>query len=432
MKKSSQLHWAGSVKIDPFNRNRAFIISGNGVYMTENLWNTKPTFKMAVTNLEETVPSELVSLPGSPVVTAIGDYDGFAYQDITKYYNRYSPNMGTTTGLAVAGKNLNVMVRVGSNAYLSENMGTSWTQINTPSTANSGWCAVGANGKCIVLTSSGAHPFYTFNKGTNWTEMPGITANNIRFFADFEKDNVFYANVSNNLRTYTYNETTQVFEYTSVALTGAYNNRLTIVPGIAGEIWVPRNNNGLSRIINAHTGNPTITNLALTTVTCVGVGKAAPGKSYPSLFIWGRPKSTDLTGLYRSDDEGINWVRINDDAHQFGGPGNAQFVKGDMNVYGRVYMSTVGRGIIYGELVSGGTSIPKIIQSNKIKISKSNVGIILETQGVCPYRIYSISGLLVENNICFQNRTIGQTLMPGVYILSVETANGTETMKFVK
>jgi photosystem II stability/assembly factor-like uncharacterized protein len=432
VKRSSQLHWAGSIKIDPFNKDRAFIISGNGVYMTENLWAARPTFKMAVTGLEETVPLELVSLPGAPVVTVIGDYDGFVYHDITKYYARHSPNIGTTSGLGVAGKKTNVMVRVGSEIYLSENTGSTWSKINKPSTATGGWCTVGADGNCIVVTHSNARPFYTFNKGTNWTEMPGITSNNVRFFADFEMENVFYANVSNNLRTYTYNKTTQVFEYTSVALTGAHNNRLTVVPGIAGEIWFPRNNNGLSRIINAHTGNPTITNFALSTVTCVGVGKAAPDKTYPSLYIWGKPKSTDLIGLYRSDNEGESWIRINDDAHQFGGPGNAQFVKGDMNVYGRVYMSTVGRGIIYGELDTGGTSLPEVIKSNKIKISKSDNWIMLETPGVYPYKIYSVSGMLVEKNTCYQTQMIGQALTPGVYIISVETQDGTETNKFNK
>lgn len=54
-------------------------------------------------------------------------------------------------------------------------------------------------------------------------------------------------------------------------------------------------------------------------------------------------------GLYRSTNEGASWVRVNDDAHEFGGPANGRFVVGDMNVYGRVYMSTAGRGIVYGE-----------------------------------------------------------------------------------
>jgi len=434
MKKTSQLHWAGSVKIDPFNKDRAFIISGNGIYMTENLWVAKPTFKMAVTNLEETVPLELASIPGAPVATAIGDYDGCVYPDITKYYARHSPNIGTTTGIAIAGKNPNVMVRVGNNStnsiYLSKNMGSTWTALpQTASSAVSGWCAVGADGKCIVVTSDKALPFYTFDEGKTWTAMPGITTNNVRFFADFEQANVFYANVSNNLRTYTYNGT--AFTYTSVALSGATNNRLTVVPGIAGEIWIPCSSS-LKRVVNAHTATPTITTIPMSSVTCVGVGKAAPDKTYPSLYIWGRPKSADPTGLYRSDDEGVSWVRINDNAHQFGGPGNAQFVKGDMNVYGRVYMSTVGRGIIYGELNTGGTSLPKIIQSSEIKISNSNNGIMLETPGVCSYGIYSVSGVLVEKNTCYQTQMIGQALTQGVYIISVETSTGIETIKFVK
>lgn len=49
----------------------------------------------------------------------------------------------------------------------------------------------------------------------------------------------------------------------------------------------------------------------------------------------------------------VSWrMRSTDDQHQFGGPGNAQIVCGDMNVYGRVYMSTVGRGVICGTCIS--------------------------------------------------------------------------------
>jgi hypothetical protein len=54
--------------------------------------------------------------------------------------------------------------------------------------------------------------------------------------------------------------------------------------------------------------------------------------------------------VYRSDDAGASWRRVNDDAHQYGGPGNGQFVLGDLNQYGRVFLSTAGRGIVVGEL----------------------------------------------------------------------------------
>ena len=36
------------------------------------------------------------------------------------------------------------------------------------------------------------------------------------------------------------------------------------------------------------------------------------------------------------------------DAHQYGGPGDGQFIVADMNRYGVVRVSTAGRGIAYG------------------------------------------------------------------------------------
>jgi xyloglucan-specific exo-beta-1,4-glucanase len=80
----------------------------------------------------------------------------------------------------------------------------------------------------------------------------------------------------------------------------------------------------------------------------VGFGKAASGASFPTVFIWGKV-GTGVVGIYRSIDAGATWLRINDDQHQFGGPGNGQFIVGDLNVSGRVYMSTAGLGIVYGE-----------------------------------------------------------------------------------
>jgi photosystem II stability/assembly factor-like uncharacterized protein len=53
-------------------------------------------------------------------------------------------------------------------------------------------------------------------------------------------------------------------------------------------------------------------------------------------------------GIFRSDNGGKSWVRVNDDQHQYGRPSN---IIGDPRIYGRVYFATNGRGIIYGDPV---------------------------------------------------------------------------------
>jgi xyloglucan-specific exo-beta-1,4-glucanase len=59
-------------------------------------------------------------------------------------------------------------------------------------------------------------------------------------------------------------------------------------------------------------------------------------------------------GIFRSDDAGKQWERINDDQHQYGW---IAVVTGDPRVYGRVYISTGGRGIVYGDIANAPTGL---------------------------------------------------------------------------
>ena len=76
----------------------------------------------------------------------------------------------------------------------------------------------------------------------------------------------------------------------------------------------------------------------------VGFGRAAPGKSYPAIYLSGKVSGT--AGFFRSDDQGASFARINDDAHQYGG---SNVIIGDPRVFGRVYVAPGGRGILLGE-----------------------------------------------------------------------------------
>jgi hypothetical protein len=77
--------------------------------------------------------------------------------------------------------------------------------------------------------------------------------------------------------------------------------------------------------------------------TAVALGKAATGAAYSAAdYVVGIVNG--VWGVYRSDDGGASWSRFNDDAHQFGGIGA---LAADQNVYGRVYVSGTGRGLLY-------------------------------------------------------------------------------------
>lgn len=55
-------------------------------------------------------------------------------------------------------------------------------------------------------------------------------------------------------------------------------------------------------------------------------------------------------GIWRSTDLGASWGRINDDAYQWGNRFRA--ISGDPRRFGRVYVATDGRGIVYGDPVA--------------------------------------------------------------------------------
>jgi hypothetical protein len=125
---------------------------------------------------------------------------------------------------------------------------------------------------------------------------------------------------------------------------GGAGATLYATPGREGDLWIAFRANGLYHSAN---GGMTFTKVeGVREANSLGFGKAAPGNKYPSLYLVG--KVDQLQAIFRSDDAGQTWVRINDDQHQFGW---INHVTGDPRIYGRVYFGTAGRGIIYGDPV---------------------------------------------------------------------------------
>ena len=114
------------------------------------------------------------------------------------------------------------------------------------------------------------------------------------------------------------------------------------VPGKNGHIWGRAGTSGLYQSTDF---GATFTKSAnVPEIYHLDFGKAAPGASYPAIYIWGRVGG--VLGFFRSDNAGANWTRINDDLHQFG---YINDMVADSRTYGRVYLATSGRGIIVGD-----------------------------------------------------------------------------------
>jgi xyloglucan-specific exo-beta-1,4-glucanase len=339
------IHWAGSIEIDPFNSQRAFVSSGNGVFMTDDLGAPASTWTFATNGLEETVPTDAVSIPGGPLVSTILDYDGFVHTDLTlsPATGRHKPSINSTAGLALAPGNPRVLARVGTALYLSRDGAVTWTLIPRPTVETGGRLSLSADGS-VLLWAPRAGVQRTADSGVTWTPVTAL-AFTTHPAADAVNPSKFYAYNGTTGQFFASTDAGQTFASRATLATGGAT-RIRPVPGVEGEVWVALYGGGLARTTNS---GATFQNVAgVSRCGAVGFGAPAPNHTFPAVYIWGAP-GTEPMGVYRSDDAGASWLRVNDDNHQYGGPANGQFVFGDANVYGRVYLSSAGRGIAYGE-----------------------------------------------------------------------------------
>jgi hypothetical protein len=362
---NSSIHWAGCIEFDPFVPNRVLVTSGNGIFVNDDITAPAGVWRFFVKGLEEVVPQSIVSLPGGPLVSVISDYDGFRHTDPAQYAPIHQPRIGSTTGLDYAKLNPSKFVRVGNrnNAtatsvlLYSTDTGLTWTRTATMN-GSGGQVALSADGAVLLHSPSNgtstsfpapANNAYTYrstDNGATWTAATGIptTFTSHRPVADAVNANKFYIHNTTNGDMLVSTDGGASFAVAGNVGGGGGSKIIRAIPGREGHLWVARYGSGLTRSVNSGAAFTRLTNV--TYCGAVGYGKAAPGAAYETIYIYGTVGG--VLGVHRSTDEGATWVRVNDDAHEYGGPANGQFVVGDMNVYGRVYMSTAGRGVVYG------------------------------------------------------------------------------------
>ncbi|SPF00163.1 cellulose binding domain-containing protein [Streptomyces sp. MA5143a] len=347
-----------SLEIDPFDSNRMMYGTGATIYGTENLANwdsgTKFTVQPMVRGLEETAVNDLASPPsGAPLLSALGDIGGFRHTDLTKVPSMMftQPNFTTTTSLDFAETNPNTVVRVGDldsgpHIAFSTDNGANWFAGTDPSgVSGGGTVAAGADSSRFVWSPAGTGVRYTTGFGTSWQESSGIPSGAI-VESDRVDPKTFYGFKSGKFYVSTDGGATFTASNAS-GLPSGDSVRFKALPGTKGDVWLAGGETGGAYgLWHSTDGGATFTKLSnVAQADTIGFGKAAAGASYQTLYTSARIGG--VRGIFRSTDKGATWTRINDDAHQWGWTGAA--ITGDPRVYGRVYLSTNGRGVIYGD-----------------------------------------------------------------------------------
>lgn len=352
-------HWIADVQIDPFDPGRVLFVTGYGLWRTGDIRAADRggavQWRFHNEGLEETVPLDLVSpAQGAHLLSALGDIDGFRHDDLQRSPLQYSgPRLTNSESIDAAAQAPLRVVRSGTvrhrrhgevRAAWSDDGGARWQAFaSEPGDGDgAGRIRLSSDGAAVIWqTLHGSH-WRTRDHGRHWQRVLGLPATAV-VVADSVDPNAWYAwDVPSGalLRSDDGGARFQRVAALQPALAPRQPD-LRADPQRSGVVLIGAGPQGLLRWSRAG-GVERIG--GVDEADSVGVGRPAPGRAEASLFVSGQVDG--IAGLFRSDDDGRQWLRIDDAAHRFG---HIQRVTGDPRVHGRVYFATGGRGILQGD-----------------------------------------------------------------------------------
>ena len=349
--------WMGTIAIDPFNAGTILFGTGATIWGCSDATNAdsnKPThWGVRAQGLEETAVIDLVSPPqGAHLLSGLGDIGGFRHTDLKvvppegMYTN---PLFGNTDSIDFAESNPMIFARVGRASEgvrrggYSLDGGKTWSPFaSEPNSGRgnrgSGHVAVSSDGGTIIWTPDGQSPSLTHDNGATWVPTKGAPIGTL-VFSDRVNSQKFYGLYGRQGELYLSEDGGARFKIVAQGLPSG--DVIRAVPGVEGEIWFV---GGKSLYHSTDSGKSFAKLTSLRDVGTVGLGKPAPGNSRATLYAIA--EVSGVSGAFRSDDSGVTWTCLTDSSHGFG---TMDQIVGDPRIFGRVYIGTNGRGVLFGD-----------------------------------------------------------------------------------
>lgn len=404
----SIIHWLSDLKINPFDENEAWFNTGTGVFRTRNLTEKEVVFHDWCDGLEETVHLNLYSPPAGEVkvIDILGDLGGFAFRQLDRPCNnsfddaegnRYitcinadysdeNPDFVVVTprgnwkgktkgGLIVSEDQCRTFRRLSAPYGITVELDEAFRRIETPN-VNSGWAAVSPDCRKIVWSVAEGNRLpismvvASKDGGEHFVQaqvydLAGsrVTEGGMKVFSDRTDSNVFYG----------FGEASQCY----ISLDGGASFRQYEMPGNFPKVDFALIDCASKIEVRGESGKMGVFYMALgvyglwkfrydvSAVYAVrlskdgdifyrmGMGVIRPEGDYckENKAIYTAAVIDGVYGFYRSEDDGKSFVRLNTDRQMYG---EINSVEGDSRIYGRFYLATGSRGVLYGEPVQDG------------------------------------------------------------------------------
>ena len=374
---------SGNINFDPTVPNRLWFAQGMGVWRTSDLADAETTWTFESKGIEEFVPTDIIAPPGGSLVTASYDRQGFFHEnlDVSPTRTLVDPEFYGGTSLNWSGGNPNFLVHAeaknnvgtlyGRGAFSTDG-GRNWTVFAAqPANNTGGNIAVSAgNTSNIVWQPSTANfgqgktPYYTNDRGATWQPSAGINstathwlfwwgskrildadkvASNTYYFVTFDNNGEFYVSRDGGANFVRAANSPRCSTGEACHVWG----QLRSAPGQANHVWSSDGLGGLFYTTDA--GATAWTQIAnVSEARAFGFGKAAPGASYPAVYLYG--KVNNDKALWRSTDQGATWEKIG--VHPLGIYDDISIITGDLDRFGRIYVAFGGNSFVYGDIQS--------------------------------------------------------------------------------